>query len=188
VLRLGEHAVEEGLRLVLGALLGEGDLTDEDVPSLGEHALLTSGEATLALATPQVTDNLGDLDYIAGGEFLKICLVTARPVGWLLNIGLTKDLENILETLVINVAGCLAIGFLAVLSETRGIFDPSARGFLFVGLLGGFTTFSTFGYETFHLFREGQLAAGLTSIALQIVLGLGAVWGGAALARLVGGS
>ena len=93
-----------------------------------------------------------------------------------------------IETLVINVAGCLAIGFLAVLSETRGIFDPSARGFLFVGLLGGFTTFSTFGYETFHLFREGQLAAGLTSIALQIVLGLGAVWGGAALARLVGGS
>jgi len=92
------------------------------------------------------------------------------------------------ETLVINVAGCLAIGFLAVLSETRGIFDPSARGFLFVGLLGGFTTFSTFGYETFHLLREGQLAAGLTSIALQIVLGLGAVWGGAALARLVGGS
>jgi len=92
------------------------------------------------------------------------------------------------ETLVINVAGCLAIGFLAVLSETRGIFDPSARGFLFVGLLGGFTTFSTFGYETFHLFREGQLAAGLTSIALQIVLGLGAVWGGAVLARLVGGT
>lgn len=93
-----------------------------------------------------------------------------------------------LETLVVNVAGCLAIGFLAGLSETRAIFTPSARSFLFIGLLGGFTTFSTFGYETFQLLRDGQLGAGLGSVALQVTLGLGAVWAGDVLARLLGGA
>lgn len=93
-----------------------------------------------------------------------------------------------LETLVINVAACLAIGYLAGLSETRGLFGPSARGFLFVGLLGGFSTFSTFGYETFHLLRDGQLGAAMGSVALQVVLGLGAVWGGFVAARLMGGA
>lgn len=91
------------------------------------------------------------------------------------------------ETLVINVAGCLAIGFLAGLSEARGVFTPTTRAFLFVGLLGGFTTFSTFGYETFQLLRDGQIGAGLVSVALQVTLGLGAVWAGDMLARLVGG-
>ena len=93
-----------------------------------------------------------------------------------------------IETLVINVAGCLVIGFLAGLSETRGIFSPSARSFLFVGLLGGFTTFSTFGYETFQLLRDGQIGAGLGSVALQIVLGVGGVWAGDVLARVAGGA
>jgi fluoride exporter len=92
------------------------------------------------------------------------------------------------ETLVINVAGCLVIGFLAALSETRGVFAPTTRSFLFIGLLGGFTTFSTFGYETIQLLRAGQVGAGLASVALQILLGLGAVWAGDALARLVGGA
>jgi len=93
-----------------------------------------------------------------------------------------------IETLVINVVGCLLIGLLAGLSETRGIFSPSTRGFLFIGLLGGFTTFSTFGYETFQLLRDGQVGAGLGSVALQITLGLGAVWAGDLIARLMGGA
>lgn len=92
------------------------------------------------------------------------------------------------ETLVVNVAGCLLIGFLAGISETRGVLSPSTRSFLFIGLLGGFTTFSTFGYETFQLLRDGQIGAGLGSVALQVVLGLGAVWAGDVLARLVGGT
>lgn len=92
------------------------------------------------------------------------------------------------ETLVVNVAGCLAIGFLAGLSETRGVLTPATRSFLFVGLLGGFTTFSTFGYETFQLLRDGQIGPGMASVALQVTLGLGAVWVGDVLARLVGGA
>jgi CrcB protein len=92
-----------------------------------------------------------------------------------------------IETLVINVVGCLAIGLLAGLAESRGVFTGVTRAFLFAGVLGGFTTFSTFGYETFQLLRDGQLAAAALSAGLQVVGGLGAVWGGAALARLVWG-
>jgi CrcB protein len=90
-----------------------------------------------------------------------------------------------LETLLINVAGCLVIGFLAGLSESRGVFSGSTRAFLFIGLLGGFTTFSTFGYETFQLIRDGQWPAAGLSTALQVILGIGGVWAGSTLARLV---
>ena len=91
-----------------------------------------------------------------------------------------------LETLIINVAGCLAIGLLAGLSESRGVFTGTTRAFLFIGVLGGFTTFSTFGYETFQLMRDGQWPAAALSTGLQVVLGIGGVWAGHALARLAG--
>lgn len=89
-----------------------------------------------------------------------------------------------LETLLINVLGCLALGWLAGLSESRGVFSGTTRAFLFIGLLGGFTTFSTFGYETFQLLRGGQWSAALLSTGLQILLGLGGVWAGHTLASL----
>ena len=88
-----------------------------------------------------------------------------------------------LETLLINVAGCAALGLLAGLGESRGVFSAATRAFLFIGLLGGFTTFSTFGYETFQLMRGGQWAAAALSTMLQAGLGIGAVWAGHALAR-----
>jgi len=88
------------------------------------------------------------------------------------------------ETLVINVSGCLAIGLLAGFAEARGVFSPEARAFLLIGILGGFTTFSTFGYETLQLFRDGQWLSGALNVTLQVVLGLGAVWTGHVLSRL----
>jgi len=88
------------------------------------------------------------------------------------------------ETLVINVSGCLGIGLLAGLAEFRGVLSPELRLFLMVGILGGFTTFSTFGYETFQLLREGDLLLAGLNVALQGTLGLIAVWAGYSLARL----
>ena len=88
------------------------------------------------------------------------------------------------ETLVINVSGCLAIGWRAGGAEARGVFSPEARAFLLIGILGGFTTFSTFGYETLQLFRDGQWLSGTLNVTLQVVLGLGAVWTGHVLSRL----
>jgi len=90
-----------------------------------------------------------------------------------------------IETLVINVAGCLVIGALAGLAESRGVFTGATRVFLFIGVLGGFTTFSAFGYETFQLLRDGQWLPASCSVALQVVLGIGAVWAGHVLSRLL---
>ena len=88
-------------------------------------------------------------------------------------------------TLAVNVVGCLLIGFGGGLAEARSAFSPEGRALVFIGILGGFTTFSSFGFETFALLRDGQHALGLLNVALQIILGLGAVYIGFSLSRLV---
>jgi CrcB protein len=88
-------------------------------------------------------------------------------------------------TFVINVTGCFGIGFLAVMVEERMVLGPGARLFLMVGILGGYTTFSTFGYETIALLRESSFAAAAFNVLGQVALGLVAVWAGAAAARVL---
>ena len=81
-------------------------------------------------------------------------------------------------TLAVNVAGCLVIGLLGGLASSHGLFaaGSGARVFLFIGILGGFTTFSAFGYDTLMLAREGSFLLALGNVGLQVALGLGAVW------------
>ena len=88
--------------------------------------------------------------------------------------------------LVVNVAGCFVIGLLGGLASAHGILGPTsgARAFLFVGFLGGFTTFSAFGLDTMNMVREGAFALALANVGLQVVLGLGAVWLGYRMALL----
>jgi CrcB protein len=88
-------------------------------------------------------------------------------------------------TLVVNAAGCLVIGFLSGLAESRSVFGPEARLFLFIGVLGGFTTFSSFAYETVSLARDAENLAAAMNVFAQLSLGLAGVWFGNALARLV---
>src|SRR4051794_15208516 len=94
---LGEDLVEENLGLVLRALLRESHLADQDVAGLGEHALLSCGETALALATPEVTHDLGDLERVTGGELLEVRLVTPRPVGRLLGVRSAEDVEDLAQ-------------------------------------------------------------------------------------------
>jgi CrcB protein len=75
-------------------------------------------------------------------------------------------------------------GFLIGLSENRQLFTPETRMLIFVGFLGGFTTFSTFGYEVFSFARDGQIISLLVNILLHLVLGIGAVWLGYSLSKL----
>ena len=87
-------------------------------------------------------------------------------------------------TMAVNILGCLVIGFLGGLTESRAWFTQEIRLFFFLGILGGFTTFSSFGYETVNLVRSGLGLHGFSNIVLHIVLGLGAVWTGLTLAGL----
>jgi CrcB protein len=88
-------------------------------------------------------------------------------------------------TLAVNVIGCLFIGFLSELAESRSLFSADTRSFLVVGILGGFTTFSAFGNETMNLLRDGEAALALANIGAQVLLCLGAVWVGHTLATIV---
>lgn len=83
-----------------------------------------------------------------------------------------------LSTFCVNVFGCFAIGVLAGLVEHHDLFSPSLRLFLFTGLLGGFTTFSAFGYENLFLLRRGLMGISILYIALSVLCGLAAVFGG----------
>jgi fluoride exporter len=91
-----------------------------------------------------------------------------------------------LGTLVVNITGSFAIGFLAALTMPAGPFlvSPRVREFLLIGLCGGYTTFSSFSLQTFDLAAEGDwLRAGLNCV-LSIVCCLVAVWLGRAAALL----
>ena len=80
-----------------------------------------------------------------------------------------------LGTLVVNVAGCFALGVLMAWLD-RGLLSPAMRQLLAVGFLGALTTFSTFGYETFDLLRGGEAGLALASVAANLLVGLLAVW------------
>ena len=86
-------------------------------------------------------------------------------------------------TLTVNAIGCFAIGILGGLIESRDILSPEQRIFLLIGLLGGFTTFSTFAYQTLALFNQSDLIrAGLNAI-LHDVICLIFVWIGHQIVR-----
>ena len=78
-------------------------------------------------------------------------------------------------TLSVNVLGCLMAGFLGGLLESRLELSPEMQLFFFVGILGGFTTFSAFGYETFNLLRSTHPLVAGANILAQLALGIGAV-------------
>ena len=83
---------------------------------------------------------------------------------------------------VVNALGCLAIGFIAgLIASARVHVNEPTRAFIFVGVLGGFTTFSSMGLDTFTLARGGQFGAALVNAVGQLVVGLAAVWAGYAL-------
>ncbi|MFN7949021.1 MAG: fluoride efflux transporter CrcB [Blastocatellia bacterium] len=96
-----------------------------------------------------------------------------------------KSVEFPWGTLAVNLLGCLVIGLLAQLAETRGVMTAEMRALVFIGVLGGFTTFSSFGNETISLWRTGEMLWAGANIAAHLVFGLGAVWLGRVLADLI---
>jgi CrcB protein len=89
-----------------------------------------------------------------------------------------------LGTVLINITGCFIIGFVATISGTPGrvFMSPLARQFVMIGILGGYTTFSSFSLQTLMLAQGGQWWAATLNVLFSIVLCLLGVWLGAMLA------
>ncbi|MFT5232199.1 MAG: CrcB protein [Candidatus Krumholzibacteriia bacterium] len=86
-------------------------------------------------------------------------------------------------TLIVNVTGCFALGFLLELERGTEIVSYPVRLLVAVGFLGAFTTFSTFGYETLRFLQSGATQTAALNILANLVLGLVAVWFGFLIAR-----
>jgi CrcB protein len=87
-------------------------------------------------------------------------------------------------TLTVNAAGSFLIGLLAAASSARGWLTPELRALVLIGVLGGFTTFSTFAYETIALGRQGAAARAVLNVILNVGGCLLAAWAGMVIGRL----
>jgi len=103
--------------------------------------------------------------YLAGGLIYKLSNNYYLPYG----------------TLGVNLLGCFLIGFLGGYADNLEMFSSKIRLFLFIGVLGGFTTFSTFGYETIVLIRDKEIIAAFANVSLNVLLGLFLVYFGYSL-------
>jgi CrcB protein len=109
------------------------------------------------------------LRFLLGGLAQRLAPMGGFPVG----------------TLAVNVLGCLAIGLLGGLADQRQALDAGQRLFLMVGVLGGFTTFSSFALETLGLLQDGAILKAALNCLLQMALGLSAAVLGYTAARLI---
>lgn len=109
------------------------------------------------------------LRHVISALVHRLASITGFPVG----------------TLAVNLIGCAALGVVSELADSRGAFSPETRMFLAIGLLGGFTTFSTFANESFSMVRDGQLANALVNVSASLILGVAALWLGRVAAHAV---
>jgi CrcB protein len=88
-------------------------------------------------------------------------------------------------TFVVNVLGCFLIGFFMGLVDAGVIISPNLRILIAIGLLGGFTTFSSFSYETVELLKAGAWLSAVANVVYTLLNCLGATWFGEVLSRLI---
>jgi CrcB protein len=120
----------------------------------------------------------------------KILLVMiGGAVGTLCRYGLSSFIYSIKQptfpyaNLIINVSGSFLIGLMAEMFESRFLVSPEARVMLLTGVLGGYTTFSSFSFETFSLIRDGEIFLAALNASASVLLGLAGVWAGIRLAQ-----
>jgi fluoride exporter len=124
---------------------------------------------------------------------LKLVVIAAGgAVGALTRYGIGGLVQQALKTvsfpagtMAVNLAGCLLIGFGGGLIESRQFFSPEMRAFIFIGFLGSFTTFSTFGLESFNLARDGQWLLAAANVGVSVTVGIAAVLVGSMLSKLI---
>jgi len=119
--------------------------------------------------------------YVGLGGFTGACL------RYIISLGAQKwwGAEFPYGTMIVNVIGGLLIGLLMELSIGSDLIPPHLRLFLVTGLLGGFTTFSSFSYETVSLLSDGSYLLGAANIGLTLILSLGGVVAGRSITQWI---
>lgn len=123
---------------------------------------------------------------------LKLLLIAlGGAIGALARYGTGTLLRDVTErtafpygTLAVNLLGCLIIGYLQGLFADRWLVREDLRVAMLVGVLGGYTTFSTFGFETAAMLQDGQMRRAGMNLLANNVLGIGLVMVGYALSRV----
>jgi CrcB protein len=120
-----------------------------------------------------------------------LCVALAGAIGTVARYGLGVGAERLCGnnfpygTLVVNLAGCFVMGLAGYFGHKTHSVPHYVVTAVTVGFLGGFTTFSAFGNETFRHLEAGRSAIALVNVVANVVLGLVAVWGGNAIAKLM---
>lgn len=127
---------------------------------------------------PDNAFNPAVLGAVAGGS----------AIGGVARYGLTllaqpRDVAFPFGTLAVNVSGCLLIGAIAQYTLMTGRLSPEVRVLLISGFCGGFTTFSTFSFESVELIQAGAWSRALLYVFVSVLAGVGAVWAGSAVIR-----
>lgn len=90
-----------------------------------------------------------------------------------------------LGTLVVNLVGCFLVGLLFYLLQERFLVNQTVRTAVLIGFLGGFTTFSSFGLQTFTLLQDGEFGLAALNVTVANLIGLLLVWAGYTLAKVL---
>jgi CrcB protein len=90
-----------------------------------------------------------------------------------------------LGTLAVNLIGCFLVGLLYYLMQERFLVNQNVRTIILIGLLGGFTTFSSFGLQTFTLLQDREFGFAALNLGVSNLFGLLMVWAGYTLARVL---
>jgi len=120
-----------------------------------------------------------------------LAIAGGGAIGALLRYWMSTGITHLLGrgfpygTLMVNVLGSLLMGFLYIMLIDKLSLSPVWRAALLVGLLGAFTTFSTFSIETLNLMEEGELMKAFMNVVLSVVLCLFAAWVGVLAGRTI---
>ncbi|MCW2540302.1 MAG: hypothetical protein JWN95_2027 [Frankiales bacterium] len=99
---LGQYLIKDQFRFVFISAFSQSQFAHQNLAGLGQHPLLSGGQATVFLTTPEITYDLGHFVHVTGGEFLAVGLVPSRPVGRLFGVRCTQYLEHPVKAFLAN--------------------------------------------------------------------------------------